>query len=82
MILKYFQRAENGGLDPSWLDFAFLGRPDFPSRGPKTLHNKHFGASGLKIGAPQKRQIQPRLDPTPHSQPSDIYCNFLQEFVG
>ena len=27
------QRAENGGLDPSWLGFAFLGRPDFPSRG-------------------------------------------------
>ena len=24
-------------LDPSWLDLAFLGRPDFPSKGPKTL---------------------------------------------
>ena len=23
------QRAENWGLDPSWLIFAFLGRPDF-----------------------------------------------------
>ena len=33
----FYQRAENGGLDLSWLDFAFLGRPDFPSRGPKTL---------------------------------------------
>ena len=31
------QRAENGGLDPSWLNLAFLGRPDFHSRGPKTL---------------------------------------------
>ena len=28
------QRAENGGLDPSWLD---LGRPDLLSRGSKTL---------------------------------------------
>ena len=31
------QRAENGGLDPSWLNLAFLGRPDFQSRGPKIL---------------------------------------------
>ena len=23
------QRAENGGLDPSWLDLAFLGAPIF-----------------------------------------------------
>ena len=28
------QRAENGGLDPSWLNFAFLGRPDFQSKDP------------------------------------------------
>ena len=26
-----------GGSDPSWLNLAFLGRPDFPSRGAKTL---------------------------------------------
>ena len=31
------QRAANGGSDPSWLNLAFLGRPDFPSRGPQTL---------------------------------------------
>ena len=31
------QRAEKGGLDPSWLSLAFLGRPDFQSGGPKTL---------------------------------------------
>ena len=31
------QRAANGGSDPSWLNLAFLGRPDFPSRGPRTL---------------------------------------------
>ena len=54
------QKAENGGLDPSWLVFAFSGRPNFPSRGPKTLENKCFGTSGLKIGAPRKRENQPR----------------------
>ena len=31
------QRAANGGSDPSWLNLAFLGRPDFLSRGPQTL---------------------------------------------
>ena len=50
-----FQRAANGGSDPSWLNLAFLGRPDFPSRGPKTLLKWVFRTSGLKIGAPQKR---------------------------
>ena len=54
------QRAENGGLDPSWLIFAFLGRPDFQSRGPKIHILKGFGAFGRKIGAPQKRENQPR----------------------
>ena len=29
------QRAANGGSDPSWLSLAFLGRPDFQSRGPQ-----------------------------------------------
>ena len=33
---------------------AFWGRPDLQSRGPQTLLNKHFGTSGLKIGAPQQ----------------------------
>ena len=61
------QRAENGGLDPSWLIFAFLGRPDFPPKGPKTLQNKYFGAFGLKIGAPQKRKNQPRRINSPFS---------------
>ena len=26
-----------GGLDPSWLIFAFLGHPDFQSRGPNNI---------------------------------------------
>ena len=59
-LVILIQRAENGGLDPPWLNLAFLGRPDFQSRDPKTLILKGLGASGGKIGAPQKRQIQPR----------------------
>ena len=54
--IHILQRAKNGGLDPSWLDFAFLVRPDFPSRGAKPLYNNHFGASERKIGALQKRE--------------------------
>ena len=56
------QRAENGGLDPLslWLNLAVLGRPDLQSRGPKILVLKGFETSGWKIGAPPKRQIQPR----------------------
>ena len=35
-LLKRYssQTAKNGGLDLSWLISAFLGRPDFQSRGP------------------------------------------------
>ena len=47
-------------MDPSWLDLALLGRPEIPSRSPETLSNKYFGTCGLKIGAPQTREIQPR----------------------
>ena len=31
-----------------WLNFAFLGRPDFQSRGPKILILKGFGTSGRR----------------------------------
>ena len=38
------QRAENGGLDPSWLIFAFLGRPDFSvHRSQNPLKNSILG---------------------------------------
>ena len=47
---------------PSWLIFALLGHPDFLSRGPKPFKRSIMvhGTSGLKIGAPQKRENQPR----------------------
>ena len=61
MCFLFIQRAANGGLDALWLDLAFLGRPDFQSRGPQIcLFLKGFGTSGRKIRPPQKRQIQPR----------------------
>ena len=65
------QRAENGGLDPLWLDFAFLGRPDAQSRGSKILILKGFGTSALKIRAP-KSETQPRQIQAPCSRPSEI----------
>ena len=36
-VLFLSEGPQMGGSDPSWLNLAFLGRPDFPSRGPKTL---------------------------------------------
>ena len=48
-----FQRAENGVLDPSWLDLAFLGHPDFQSRGPKLLFFWVLGSLDGNRGAPK-----------------------------
>ena len=61
------QRAENGGVGSiviATMIFAFLGHPDFPSRGPKTLSNNYLGTSGLKSGRPKNAK--------PHSRPSDF----------
>ena len=66
-ILTIYQRAENGGLDPSWLNFAFLGSPDFQSRGPKKTYFKGFwGLWTENRGAPKTRKST-TTDPTPHS---------------
>ena len=37
LLYTLSQRATKGGLDPSWLDLAFLGRPNFQSRVLKYL---------------------------------------------
>ena len=72
-----FRGPQNGGLDPSWLDLAFLGSPDFPSRAPQIPNFKGVvWTSGQKIGAPKKRQIQ-HDGPNPHSWPSDISLRVL-----
>ena len=37
------QRAENGGLDPSWLDFGFWGAPIFRPEVPKPFKKRSGG---------------------------------------
>ena len=46
----FYGRGDFLGLDPSWLDLAFSGRPDFRSRGPKIQILKGVGTSGLGTG--------------------------------
>ena len=71
------QRAENGGLDPSCLIFAFLGRPDFPSRDPETLYKYVFGDLWTENrGAPKMRKAA-MTDPTPYSWPSEKMESFV-----
>ena len=76
--MRFCQRAENGGLDLSWLDFAFLGRPDFQFKGAKILALKSSGTSELEIRAPPKCKIQPRRFLGPlilrRSVPNDLAC--------
>ena len=61
------QRAENGALDPWSLDLR-LGRPRFlPQIAPKPFKIRGFGASGLKIGAPQKRRLNDHGSNAPFS---------------
>ena len=60
-VLVFFRGPQMGGSDPSWLNLAFLrGAPIFRPKAPKLCKNRYLGASGLEIGAPQKRQILPR----------------------
>ena len=65
--------AENRGLDPSWLDFAFFGRPDFQSRGPQNTSFKGFSDWDLwtENRGTAKTRNSTTTDPTPHSQPSE-----------
>ena len=70
-----FQRAANGGSDPSWLNLAFLGRPDFPSRGPQIPIFKGFwGLWTENRGAP-KTPNSTTTDLTPHLRPSEDFLS-------
>ena len=78
--MAIFLRAANGGSDPSWLDLAFLGRPDFQSRGPQLPIFKgpqipiFKGFSDLwteNRGAP-KTPSPTTTDLTPHLRPSEF----------
>ena len=65
------QRAEDGGLDPSWLNFAFLERPRFSVQRSQDTNFKGFGGLWTKDrGAPNTRKST-TTDPIPHSRPSE-----------
>ena len=54
----FLQDFREWGLDPSWLIFAFLGRPDFQSRGPKMLISKGLlGPQDGKSVRPENAKI-------------------------
>ena len=58
-----------GGVGSAVVEFAFLGRPDFQSRGPQILILKGFGALwGKNLGRP-KNADPTTTDPTPHYRP-------------
>ena len=65
------QRAAKGGLDPSWLDLAFLGRPDFQFRGPQIPIFEGFWDCVQKNRGAPKTANPTTTDPTPHLRPSD-----------
>ena len=48
-----------GQIRRGWI-WRFWGAPIFRPEAPKPFKNRYLGTSGLKIGAPQKRQILPR----------------------
>ena len=52
------QRAANGGSDPSWLNLAFLGRPNFESRGPQIpIFKGYLGLLDGKSGRPKNAKF-------------------------
>ena len=68
----FSQRAENGGLDPLWLDLAFLGRPDFLSKRSQSPLKKVFLDLWTENRGAPKTRNPTTTDPTPHSRPSDL----------
>ena len=66
-----FQRAANGGSDPSWLILAFLGRPTFQSRGPQIPIFKRFWDLWTENRGAPKTPKSTTTDLTPHLRPSE-----------
>ena len=66
-----FQRAANGGSDPSCRIWRFWGPPIFSPEVPKYLFLKGFGTPGRNIGAPKNAKFNhDGSDPT--LRPSDV----------
>ena len=59
-IRSLFRGPQMGGQIRHGRIWHFWGAPIFSPEVPKYLILKGFRTSGQKIGAPQKRQIQPR----------------------
>ena len=66
------RRAENWGLDPSWLDLAFWGAPIFSPEVPKYLLQWVLGPLDGKSGRPKnaKSNKTQRIQPS-HARPSE-----------
>ena len=73
-LLKFLKsEGRKWGVGSVVVESAFLGRPDFQSRGPKTLILKVSERFGANIwGAPNADPTT--TDPTPHVRPSDERC--------
>ena len=65
------QRAANGGSDPSWLNLAFSGRPDFQSRGPQIPIFKGFWDLWTEDRGAPKTPNSTMTDLTTHLRPSE-----------
>ena len=76
LVKATYQRAANGGSDPSWLNLAFLGRPDFQSRGPQIPIFKGFGDLWTENRGAPKTPNSTTTDLTPHLRPSELMCIF------
>ena len=70
--LWHVSEGRNGGSDTSWLNLAFLGRPDFPSgqRSPNTYFKGFWDTWTENRGAP-KTPNSTTTDLTPHLRPSE-----------
>ena len=64
--------AANGGSDPSWLNLALLGRPDFQSRGPQIPIFKGFWDLWTENRGAPKTPNSTTTDLTPHLRHSEF----------
>ena len=68
-----------GWIRRGWI-WRFWGAPIFRPEVPKYLFFKGLGTSGGKIGAPQKRQIQPQRIQPPILGP--LFLTWKKSFLG
>ena len=64
------RECENGGLDPSWMDLAFLGRPLFSAQRSQYTCSKGFWDLWTENRGAPKTPNPTTTDRTLHSRPS------------